>query len=64
MSLRSVHIVRKYGPFGGMERYVWELTHALRALGEPVSVICEEQLQVMPTMLIICQADQRRSKQK
>ena len=46
MSLRSVHIVRKYGPFGGMERYVWELTHALRALGEPVSVICEEQLQV------------------
>ena len=42
----SVHIVRKYGPIGGMERYVWELTHALVKLGQEVSVICETTLDV------------------
>ena len=42
MSIRSVHIVRRYGPVGGMERYVWELTHSLIKLGQPVTVICEQ----------------------
>ena len=42
MSIRSVHIVRRYGPVGGMERYVWELTHSLVKLGQPVTVICEQ----------------------
>lgn len=36
-----VHVVRRYGPVGGMERYVWELTLHLRDLGHSVTVVCE-----------------------
>lgn len=36
-----IHVVRRYGPVGGMERYVWELTRELQQLGHRVSVICE-----------------------
>ena len=39
--LSTLHIVRRYGPVGGMERYVWELTQALAAAGHPVTVVCE-----------------------
>ncbi|NKB62664.1 MAG: glycosyltransferase [Gammaproteobacteria bacterium] len=41
----SLHIVRNFGPVGGMERYVWELTHALQSLGQNVAVICEDCLE-------------------
>jgi UDP-glucose:(heptosyl)LPS alpha-1,3-glucosyltransferase len=37
----SLHVVRRYGPVGGMERYVWELTAALARAGHPVTVLCE-----------------------
>ncbi|MGE0557685.1 MAG: glycosyltransferase family 4 protein [Burkholderiales bacterium] len=37
----TLHIVRRYGPVGGMERYVWELTGALAEAGHPVTVLCE-----------------------
>lgn len=37
----SLHVVRRYGPVGGMERYVWELTRSLAEQGHPVTVICE-----------------------
>ena len=40
--LEVVHVVRRYGPVGGMERYVWELTHALSKLGVNVMVVCEK----------------------
>lgn len=39
--MQLIHIVRRYGPVGGMERYVWELTLNLRALGHEVLVLCE-----------------------
>lgn len=39
--IASVHVVRRYGPVGGMERYVWELTRALAASGLRVTVVCE-----------------------
>lgn len=39
--LELIHVVRRYGPVGGMERYVWELTLELQQLGHQVSVICE-----------------------
>ena len=39
--LEVIHVVRRYGPVGGMERYVWELTRELQQLGHRVSVICE-----------------------
>ena len=40
---KSIHIVRRYGKVGGMERYVWELTHSLARAGHQVRVICCEQ---------------------
>ena len=39
----SIHIVRRYGKVGGMERYVWELTHSLARAGHQVRVICCDQ---------------------
>ena len=37
-----VHVVRRFGCVGGMERYVWELTHRLIARDIKVVVVCEE----------------------
>lgn len=39
--LNLIHVVRRYGPVGGMERYVWELTRELSAMGHQVAVVCE-----------------------
>lgn len=36
-----LHVVRRYGCVGGMEKYVWELTHHLVGFGLTVEVICE-----------------------
>ena len=41
MNRPLLHIVRRYGPVGGMERYVWELTGQLAAMGHQVDVLCE-----------------------
>lgn len=40
--MKIIQVVRRYGPVGGMERYVWELTHELAALGHEIEVICEQ----------------------
>ena len=37
-----VHVVRRYGCVGGMEAYVWNLTHGLARSGIKIAVICEE----------------------
>jgi UDP-glucose:(heptosyl)LPS alpha-1,3-glucosyltransferase len=42
-STNSIHIVRRYGKVGGMEHYVWELTHCLAAAGHRVKIVCENQ---------------------
>lgn len=39
--MKILYVVRRYGPVGGMERYVWELTCEVAALGHQVVVICE-----------------------
>ncbi|MGZ8256403.1 MAG: glycosyltransferase family 4 protein [Gallionella sp.] len=39
--IHLLHIVRRYGPVGGMERYVWELTLQLRDMGYAVTVLCQ-----------------------
>lgn len=39
----SIHIVRRYGPVGGMENYVYQLTHALALQGQKVTVLCESK---------------------
>ena len=39
--LQLLHVVRRYGPVGGMERYVWELTLQLQKMEHSVIVLCE-----------------------
>lgn len=39
--MKLLFVVRRYGPVGGMERYVWELTRELATLGHQVEVLCE-----------------------
>ncbi|HEX5336908.1 MAG TPA: glycosyltransferase family 4 protein [Gallionella sp.] len=39
--MEIIHIVRRYGPVGGMERYVWETTRELAKLGHRIIVVCE-----------------------
>lgn len=41
MTISSAHIVRRFGPVGGMEAYVYKLTQALAEKGEQVFVLCE-----------------------
>lgn len=40
--LNVIQVVRRFGISGGMERYVWELSHALADLGVQVHVLCEQ----------------------
>ncbi len=42
--LNIVLIVRRYGPVGGMERYVWEMSREMTALGHRVTILCEQLL--------------------
>jgi UDP-glucose:(heptosyl)LPS alpha-1,3-glucosyltransferase len=51
--LELIHVVRRYGPVGGMERYVWELTRELQELGHRVSVICERCHVEKPTGITV-----------
>ncbi|MDX8404587.1 MAG: glycosyltransferase family 4 protein [Mariprofundus sp.] len=39
--LNLLYIVRRYGPVGGMERYVWEVSRELASMGHHVTVLCE-----------------------
>jgi len=40
--VKILHIVRQYGPVGGMERYALEVTKAQAELGANVHVLCEQ----------------------
>lgn len=39
--MKILLVVRRFGPVGGMERYVWELARELAALGHQIEVVCE-----------------------
>lgn len=41
---KIAHVVRRYGPVGGMEKYVWELTRELARRGHGIVVVCEKKL--------------------
>lgn len=51
--LKILHVVRRYGPVGGMERYVWEISRELRELGHQVEVLCEVCLADKPEGIIV-----------
>ena len=42
--MKVCHVVRRYGPVGGMESYVFYLTRALSELRVDVVILCEEDL--------------------
>jgi len=42
--LHLLHIVRRYGAVGGMERYVWEMSREMADLGHHVTILCEQVL--------------------
>ncbi|MDD4929062.1 MAG: glycosyltransferase family 4 protein [Gallionella sp.] len=46
--MKIIQVVKRYGPVGGMERYVWELALELRQLGHHVTVLCERCHADMP----------------
>ena len=58
------HIVRRFEPKGGMETYVWKLTHALQDLGVDIRVICEmaDNSSAVPYLLVNGSKQRRRWK--
>ncbi len=50
---KVLHIVKRFGPVGGMERYVWELSHALAKQEVEVHVLCEQAFQTVEQPEII-----------
>jgi len=42
--MHIIQVCRRFGPVGGMERYVWELTQELAMLGHHIDVLCAENL--------------------
>jgi len=55
MKTTSMHIVRRFGPVGGMENYVYQLTQALSRKGHRVTVLCEnnESLNLSASIRVI-----------
>jgi len=47
-----VLIVRRYGPVGGMERYVWEMSREMAALGYQITILCEQIMAESPPLNI------------
>ncbi|MCI0749101.1 MAG: glycosyltransferase family 4 protein [Nevskiales bacterium] len=41
--MELIQVVRNFGRVGGMENYVWELTHALARRGHALTVLCAAQ---------------------
>jgi UDP-glucose:(heptosyl)LPS alpha-1,3-glucosyltransferase len=58
--MKIIQIVRRYGPVGGMERYVWETTRELVKLGHEVQVICEVCLAEAPAGIAVHQLGRMR----
>lgn len=56
--MKILHVVRRYGPVGGMERYVWELTRELHRLGHEVEVLCEICLAEKPAGIAVYELGQ------
>ena len=52
-----IHVVRRFGQVGGMEKYVWQLVHQLVDLGVAAEVICEEVIGSPNRAIIIHEVD-------
>lgn len=63
-ALPIVHIVRRYGHVGGMESYVWNLTHSLANNDVRVVVICEDIFNEPHPTIRVIQVPKSNSKQR
>lgn len=57
-----MQVVRRFGEVGGMESYVWQLSHALLNLRIPVIVLCEEALQPHSPEIEVIRVKKARSR--
>ncbi len=59
--MKLIYVVRRFGPVGGMERYVWETARELNALGHEVKVLCEICLAEKPQGITVHELGSVRS---
>jgi UDP-glucose:(heptosyl)LPS alpha-1,3-glucosyltransferase len=59
---RIVQIVKRFGPVGGMESYVWRLTHGLCERGLSVSVVCEQVIGEVSADIDVIQVEKTQEK--
>ncbi len=57
-----IQVVRRFGDVGGMDSYVWQLSHALVNLGVPVIVLCEEALHPHSPEIYVIRVKKARKK--
>lgn len=57
-----VQIVKRFGPVGGMESYVWRLTHGLSERGLSVAVVCEQVIGDVSADIDIIQVEKSQEK--
>ena len=59
---RIVQIVKRFGPVGGMETYVWRLAHGLSEKGLMVSVVCEQVIGIVSADIDVIQVEKSPEK--
>ena len=57
-----VQIVKQFGPVGGMESYVWRLTHGLSERGFLVAVVCEQVIGEVSANIDVIQVEKSPEK--
>ena len=61
---RIIQIVKRFGPVGGMETYVWRLAHGLSERGYSVSIICEQVMAEVSREIDVIQVEKCREKRR
>ena len=51
--MKVIHVVKRFGPVGGMERYVFKLCEALALQGIKVRVVCEKAYESLENVEVI-----------
>ena len=51
--MKVIHVVKRFGPVGGMERYVFKLCEALALQGVRVRVVCEKAHESLESVEIV-----------
>ena len=61
---RIIQIVKRFGPVGGMETYVWRLAHGLCERGCSVSIICEQVMAEASHEIDVIEVEKCREKRR